>query len=76
MIVEVWGTEHCVFCKKAIELLVQKQADYSYIDMENYPMKFASLFPGAKTVPQIIVDGKWVGGYGDLAAMFAVGDLE
>jgi glutaredoxin len=28
-------------------------------------IEFSRLFPGAKTVPQILVNEEWVGGYSD-----------
>jgi glutaredoxin len=28
-------------------------------------IEFSRLFPSAKTVPQILVNGEWVGGYSD-----------
>ena len=63
------------FLRRHIELLVRsihkyvKGIDYSYQELgKDFEMGFVlEKFPGAKTFPQIIVDGKHVGGYDDLS---------
>ncbi len=65
MNVEIYGTDGCGFCVKAVDLAEELCLDYTYIDANTAMIEFSRLFPGAKTVPQILVDGEWVGGYSD-----------
>ena len=65
MQVEIYGMDGCGFCKKAVELAEELCLDYTYIDANTAMIEFSRLFPNAKTVPQILVDGEWVGGYSD-----------
>lgn len=65
MQVEIYGMDGCGFCEKAVDLVEELCLDYSYIDANQATIEFSKLFPGAKTVPQILVDGEWVGGYSD-----------
>lgn len=65
--IEIYGTESCTYCKKAIEIAEQYNLMYDYIDAtENYE-SFQEKFPDAKTVPQIIWNKKHIGGYNDFA---------
>ena len=65
MQVEIYGMDGCGFCEKAVDLAEELCLDYTYIDANKAMIEFSRLFPGAKTVPQIVVDGEWVGGYSD-----------
>ena len=65
MQVEIYGMDGCGFCEKAVDLAEELCLDYTYIDANTAMIEFSRLFPGAKTVPQILVDGDWVGGYSD-----------
>ena len=65
MNVEIYGADGCSFCEKAVELAEELCLDYTYIDSNTATIEFSRLFPGAKTVPQILVNGEWVGGYSD-----------
>ena len=65
MQVEIYGMDGCGFCEKAVDLAEELSLDYTYIDANVAMIEFSRLFPGAKTVPQILVNGEWVGGYSD-----------
>jgi glutaredoxin len=65
MNVEIYGADGCGFCEKAVDLAEELCLDYTYIDANTAMIEFSRLFPGAKTVPQILVNGEWVGGYSD-----------
>jgi len=65
MQVEIYGMDGCGFCEKAVDLAEELCLDYTYIDANTAMIEFSRLFPSAKTVPQILVDGEWVGGYSD-----------
>ena len=63
--IEIYGKEQCPFCVKAKNLAERMGHDYTYlqlgIDFE-FP-EFVKKFPIARTFPQIIADGKEIGGY-------------
>lgn len=67
---EVYGTNNCIFCNKAKELLERYQKPYAYIDVganDDISAAFFKKFPNVKTVPQITMsDGSYVGGYTEL----------
>ena len=65
MQVEIYGMDGCGFCEKAVDLAEELCLDYTYIDANIAMIEFSRLFPSAKTVPQILVNGEWVGGYSD-----------
>ena len=65
MNVTIYGSEGCGFCEKAVELAEELCLDYTYVDANHAIQEFSKLFPSAKTVPQILVNGEWVGGYSD-----------
>jgi len=64
---KVYGTRICLYCDKAENLLKTKDLPFEKIyideddDAKNYIVK-----QGFKTVPQIWLDDKWIGGYDDL----------
>ena len=64
----IYGQPGCSFCTKAVELCRSRKALYEYKDISSDVNRttFKQLFPGAKTVPQIIMDGFHIGGYSDL----------
>ena len=72
MTVEVYGRQNCSFCTKAKTLLTIKKEDFIYkeLDTDFTLEEFREKFPDAKTVPQIIVDGKHIGGYDALEAYY------
>ena len=67
---EVYGTDNCVFCNKAKQLLEMFQQEYSYIDVtetEDITAAFFKKFPDVKTVPQVTLDNEFhIGGYQEL----------
>ena len=63
----VIARENCIYCRLAIRLW-RKRLKFELlmlgIDFERE--EFESLAPGAKTFPQILVNGVSIGGYEDL----------
>ena len=64
----IYGKEGCVYCDMAFDLARKKEM---YITVKKLDRNFAGeeftfLFPFAKTVPQIILNGEHIGGYQDL----------
>ena len=65
MNVIIYGKKQCHFCEKAKMVCEQRGFDYQYYqmgkDLQLYLM--LTIFPGAKTFPQIIINNTHVGGY-------------
>ena len=68
--IEIYGTDNCVFCDRAKELLQMYDKEYTYIDVtetEDMTAAFFKKFPKVRTVPQIALsDGHYIGGYKEL----------
>ena len=66
----VWSKPACVFCEKAKSLLKMKGIEYEERNIAQ-GWKVQDLLeaaPNAKTMPQIWLDDKYVGGYYELEA--------
>ncbi len=76
--VEFYTKDYCPYCSKAKLLLQQLGATLEEIDishdLEGYS-KIQARRPGARTVPQIFINGQGVGGCDDLYALHAAGKL-
>jgi len=72
MLFKVYGKKDCMYCTLAVELLEMLNKDYIYMVLdEDYPISdFKSIFPEAKTAPQIITVSNTqinkIGGYEEL----------
>lgn len=64
---KIWTKSGCNYCVLAKALLDRENIDYEEISVtpENI-QEMRRLSLGFSTVPQIFVDGEWVGGYNDL----------
>lgn len=69
--VVVWSKYHCPYCDQARNLLNQRGIKFEERKIGDGYTKEELLeaVPTAKTVPQIIIDGKLVGGYTELKAL-------
>lgn len=64
----VWSKENCSFCVRAKSLLETKGIQYEERKLGSPWTKEQLLeaVPTAKTVPQIFLDGEYIGGYTEL----------
>ena len=67
----IFGKDTCCFCIKSKELLDNNNIEYKYILMNEvspyYQTNYLNKVPNTyKTVPQIFIDNKFIGGYSDL----------
>lgn len=77
--IEIYTKDYCPYCTKAKALLDQLGQSYAEIDLSKQPEKMAELQerrPGARTVPQIFIEGKGIGGCDDLYALHQAGALK
>jgi len=70
----IYGKTQCPYCDMAKNLCEQKGLDFEYkqlgTDFDRDEM--LSTFPGARTFPQIILDGQKIGGYTELKELTSV----
>lgn len=64
----IYGKPGCGYCEAAKHLCETRNYLYEYktLDIDYTKEQLLEIFPGAKTVPQIVVNGLKVGGYTDL----------
>ena len=77
--VEIYTKIFCGYCHRAKRLLDSKGVDYVEYDITmNGALRdeMVGRAPGARTVPQIFIDGKGVGGSDDLALLERQGKLD
>jgi glutaredoxin 3 len=77
--VTVYSTESCPICVRAKIMLDKWQIDFDEVRIDNNPAamkQFAEVTRDARTVPQIIIDGKVIGGFSDLTELHMDGDLD
>jgi glutaredoxin 3 len=63
--VTIYSRDNCIWCDRAAALCKAKGLVYTVLKLGiDYEVEdFTSHFPYAKTVPQIYLDGKHIGGY-------------
>ena len=77
--VKIYTTAFCGYCHLAKELLHRKGADFEEIDVTGQDEERERLVErsgGQKTVPQIWIGDRHVGGYSDLHALDQAGELD
>lgn len=76
--IEVYSTEWCGYCDRAKALLDRRGLTYDEIRIDKEPDFRRRLLEltGGWTVPQIVIDGKPIGGYLELWRLDREGILE
>jgi len=74
----LYGKQTCPYCTMAKSLLTAKGQVWTEIDIEKEPGRRAEMIErtGRRTVPQIFIGDRHVGGFDDLAALDARGELD
>jgi glutaredoxin 3 len=78
MKIELYSTDYCPFCVRAKQLLVRSGlGDFEEIKVDRDPIQRLKMIErsGRRSVPQIFIDGRHVGGFDDLAALHRAGGL-
>jgi glutaredoxin 3 len=75
--VQVYSTVVCGYCVRAKALLSRLHIPFKEIDVSEDADKRQWLVnaTGQRTVPQIFIDGRSIGGYTELAALERAGEL-
>ena len=77
--VEIYTTSWCPFCRRALALLDGKGLPYTNIDVEEGPglkQAMQKRAGGRKTVPQVFINNRHVGGCDELQALDYSGELD
>lgn len=76
--VEIYTKSWCVFCRRAKRFLTGKGIAFDEIDVTHDNTAEASMVirAGRKSVPQIFIDGRSIGGHDDLLALDRSGELD
>ena len=75
----IYSTLMCPFCMKAKNLMDSKGVVYEEIFVDKDQSKLTEMLEksnGKRSVPQIIINGKHVGGFDDLKALNDKGELD
>ena len=68
----IWSRDYCIYCEHAKMLLNEKGVQYEERKIGSSWTKEQLLesVPTAKSVPQIYLDGQYIGGYKELREYF------
>ncbi len=82
MNVEIYTLDYCPYCKRALAFFNDHNVEFTQFKIdgneEAMRKKLGEQYciEGDVTVPQIIIDGKRVGGYTDLIAAYEKGEIK
>lgn len=77
--VEIYTTMMCGYCYQAKALLAEKKVEFKEISVGFHPKARAEMIQrahGQRTVPQIFINDRHVGGCDDLYALDSAGKLD
>jgi len=77
--VTIYSTGTCPICDKTKSLLKKWNIGYQEkrVDMDQAALKeMLTISNHARTVPQLAIDGKWIGGFNELTEMHMDGELD
>ncbi len=77
MQIKMYTKGHCSFCFAAKNLLTKRGLEYEEISLSNNTSADKEMreLTGGTTVPQIVIDGRAIGGYTELVEMDLDGEL-
>lgn len=72
MKIEIYGKDNCPYCDMAVNISQQfiQESEHTYeyfkLDRDFTREQLFEKFPGARTFPQVTIDGHAIGGYTEL----------
>lgn len=75
----MYSTRICGYCERARALLARKNVAFREIKIDEDPAEFAVMLQrsgGRRTVPQIFIGDRHVGGFTELAQLDRTGELD
>lgn len=76
---KIYSTGRCPICDKTKNLLTKWDIAYEEVrvDTDRAALReMSEKTEGARTVPQITIDGKWIGGFSELTMMHMDDELD
>ncbi len=76
MNIKIYTKDFCIWCDRAKALLESKDLKFTEIDISNDVARsefYSNVGEGVKTVPQVFIEGKRIGGYQELVTWFSNG---
>ena len=76
---EIYTRTVCPYCTMAKRLLKSKDQKWVEINLDEEPSKTEGMLArsgGRSTVPEIFLDGEFIGGWDDLSALQSSGELD
>lgn len=77
--VEIYTKKTCSYCVRAKQLLDSKKVSYTEITVDDNPQDLEVMLQraeGRRTVPQIFINDRGIGGCDDLYALNSAGKLD
>ena len=77
--VTVYSTAACPICDKTKHLLSKWTIPFQEIRLDQQPgelRRLTQLTNGARSVPQVLIDGKWIGGFTELTELHMEDQLD
>lgn len=77
--IEVFSSLHCPYCVRAKQLLNKKNLSFDEVRIDLHPERIEEMITrsgGRRTVPQIFINDKSIGGCDDLYALERAGQLD
>lgn len=77
--ITIYSTGNCSYCTKAKQLLDELDIAYSEVRLDldkRHHREFLRVTNGARTVPQVIIGDRCIGGFAELQALHTQGKLE
>lgn len=76
--VVMYSGEHCAYCMRARRLLEKKGVAFQEIKVDQAPHLREQMeqLSQRRTIPQIFIQGRHIGGFDDLAALDNAGELD
>jgi glutaredoxin 3 len=74
----IYTTNYCPYCFGAKSLLRSKRVEFEEIDVTDNPARRVEMerLSARRTVPQIFIDGKSIGGFDEVRRLDAIGELD
>ncbi len=76
--IEIYSGDYCPYCQRAKALLRERGLSFTEYNVQREPQRRLEMekrAPGARTIPQIFIDQRHVGGCDDLFALDRSGEL-
>lgn len=75
----MYSTHFCAYCDRARQLFARKQVEFNEIKIDDHPEQRDLMLQrsgGRRTVPQIFIGERHIGGFDELIALDRKGELD